>query len=131
MAIKATKNEFSLEVAKLYEHFKKERKFKIHSFRLALFATPLCRLNFLHQNTLQKLNSRTKSVFKSTLSHERKRDKFLTLITLVFFSAGALTKVFATQVRNTQTGSGAKVTQKQKAKNFQIFYSHSQTLTRL
>lgn len=35
VAIKATKK-FSLEVAKLYEHLKK-RKFKIHSFRLALF----------------------------------------------------------------------------------------------
>ena len=58
-------------------------------------------------------------------------NNFFTLITLVFFGAGALTKVFATQARNAQTGSGAKATQKQKAKNFQIFYSHSQTLTRL
>lgn len=58
-------------------------------------------------------------------------NNFFTLITLVFFGAGALTKVFATQARNAQVGSGAKATQKRKAKNFQIFYSHSQTLTRL
>lgn len=84
--LKRQKKEFSLEVAKLYEHFKKERKFKIHSFRLALFATPLCRLNFLHQNAPQKLNSHTKNAlqklnfrakthFKDTLSHKRKQDK--------------------------------------------------------
>ena len=30
----------------------------------------------------------------------------------MLFSAGALTKVFATQARNAQTGSGAKATQK-------------------
>ena len=68
--------------------------------------------------------------FKSPFrTKESKINKFLTLITLVFFGAGALTKVFAAQARNAQTGSGAKATQKQKAKNFPIFYSHSQTLT--
>ena len=70
--------------------------------------------------------------FKSPFhTKESEINKFLTLITLMFFSAGALTKVFATQARNAQTSSGAKAIQKQKAKNFQIFYSHSQTLTRL
>lgn len=39
--------------------------------------------------------------------------------------------LFATPARNARVGSGAKATQKTKAKNFQIFYSHSQTLTRL
>ncbi len=71
VAIKATKNEFSLEVAKLYERFKKERTFKIHSFRLALFATPLCRLNFLHQNAPQKLNSHTKNALQKLNSRAK------------------------------------------------------------
>lgn len=44
---------------------KKNEKFKIHSFYLALFATPLCRLKFLYQNAPQKLNSHTKIHFKS------------------------------------------------------------------
>ena len=69
------KMNFRLKWLNYMSTLKKNEKFKIHSFHLALFATPLCRLNFLHQNTLQKLNSRTKSVFKSTLSHKRKQDK--------------------------------------------------------
>lgn len=48
-------------------------------------------------------------------------NNFFTLITLVFFGAGALTKVFATPARNAQTGSGAKATQNRKAKNFKFF----------
>jgi len=39
----------------------------------------------------------------------------------VFFGAGALTKIFATQARNAQAGSGAKATQKQKAKKIKFF----------
>ena len=64
VALKAIKMNFRLKWLNCMSTLKK-RKFKIHSFYLALFATPLYRLNFLHQNAPQKLNSHAKIHSKS------------------------------------------------------------------
>ena len=56
-----------------------------------------------------------KSLLKELAAQKRKgheMKKLLVLITLVLFSAGALTEAFAAPARNARAGSGAKATQK-------------------